>query len=259
MTVSPLAAGAVAGVSYSVVGEGSPVTVFAHGLGGDARETRPLANKVGGSRVLLSFRGHGDSDDLPPAGWDYDVLADDLLAVADKVGATRCVGLSLGGGALLRVLHRQPERFDKIAFVMPAVIDAAREDGAVLRLRVLGEAVAKQDVEAATDILLNELPAPIRERRGIAVLVRRRAAQLCSRTPPFPAGDDRPVEHRSQLASLSVPTLVIGQEADPLHQIDVARELAAALPGARLIELGPGGVFWNEAKTAQAALAEHLA
>jgi pimeloyl-ACP methyl ester carboxylesterase len=257
---APLAlqAGAVRGVSYAVVGEGGPVTVFAHGLGGSAAETRPLASRVGGTRVLLTFRGHGESADLPPEGWDYDLLADDLLAVADEVGATQAVGLSLGGGALLRALSRDAQRFDKLAFVMPAAIDAARVDGAALRLRSLAESVAAADVDAVTETLLSELPPEIRERRGVAVLVKRRAGQLCSRKPPMPSGDDRPLHDRTVLSTISVPTLVIGQEADPLHQIDVARELAEALPGGRMLSLPEGGVFWTTPRDAQDALSEHL-
>ncbi|MGB8650376.1 MAG: alpha/beta fold hydrolase, partial [Mycobacteriales bacterium] len=101
MTLAPAPAGRLGGVSFVALGEGDPVTVFAHGLGGSISETRPLATRVDGTRVLLDFRGHGDSD-LLVRGWDYDTLADDLLAVADAVGATRAVGLSLGAGALLR-------------------------------------------------------------------------------------------------------------------------------------------------------------
>lgn len=248
----------VAGVAFAVLGEGGPVTLFAHGLGGSAAETRPLAKSVLGTRVLLNFRGHGDSADLPPPGWDYDVLADDLLAVADEVGATQCVGLSLGGGALLRALSRDPQRFDRLAFVMPAAIDAARVDGAALRLRSLAVAVAAADVQAVAETLLSELPADVRGRRGVAVLVKRRAGQLCSRRPPMPSGDDRPLHDRSVLSTITVPTLVIGQEADPLHQIDVARELAQALPDGRMLDLPEGGVFWNFPRVAQQALAAHL-
>ena len=79
--------GRVGGVAFTVVGEGSPVTVFAHGLGGSSAETRPLASRTGGTRVLLDFRGHGTSDPLVD-GWDYDLLAEDLLAVADATGAS---------------------------------------------------------------------------------------------------------------------------------------------------------------------------
>jgi pimeloyl-ACP methyl ester carboxylesterase len=60
------------------------------------------------------------------------------------------------------------------------------------------------------------------------------------------------------LGRVTAPTLVIGQEGDPLHPIALARELADLLPNASLLELPEGGVFWTDAARVQAALADHL-
>lgn len=257
MTVAPAPAGVIGGVSYVCLGEGGPVTVFAHGLGGSVAETRPLATRVPGTRVLLDFHGHGDSAALD-GGWDYDLLADDLLAVADAVGATRAVGLSLGAGALLRALSRDPRRFERLAFVLPAAIDGTRRDGATLRLHRLGDAIAQCDAHAAAEILLEELPSSVRARRGVEILVRRRAVQLVTRPAPAPAFDDRPLPDRSLLGLLDVPALVLAQEDDSLHPQAIAHELHAALPASTLTVLPPGGVFWTAARDAQEALARHL-
>jgi pimeloyl-ACP methyl ester carboxylesterase len=258
MSVAALApVSRVQGLHVVVLGEGGPVTVFAHGLGGSVAESRPLATRVEGTRVLFDFPGHGDSADLE-RGWDYDLLADSLLAVADEVGATRAVGLSMGAGALLRALTRDPSRFDKLAFVLPAAIDGTRRDGATLRLRTLGDAIESSDADAAAEFLLGELPPSVRSRRGIEVLVRRRAAQLVARPAPQPAYDDRPLHDRSLFASLDVPTLVIGQEQDALHPVDLALELHGLLPKADLAVYPQAGVFWTAAREAQEALARHL-
>ena len=254
-TVVP--SGRVGEVAYTVLGQGGPVTVFAHGLGGSSAETRPLASRVPGTRVLLSFRGHGDSGPLP-GGWDYDVLAEDLRAVADETGATCAVGLSLGAGALLRLLVQTPDRFERLGFVLPAALDVARADGATVRLGKLGDAIDAGDVDAVTRILLTEVPEEVRDARGVHTLVRRRAQQLASRPAPRPLGDDRPLRDLTALLRVTVPALVIGQEADPLHRLDVAAELSTALPDARLLALPPGGVFWTAGRTATDALAAHL-
>lgn len=244
-------------VAWSVIGHGTPVTIFAHGLGGSTAETRPLAIRVTGTRVLLDFRGHGASGALP-GGWDYDLLADDLLAVADEVGATRAVGLSLGAGALLRALSRDPKRFARIALVLPAAIDATRTDGATLRLKRLGQAIDGDDVDAVTALLLGELPAEVQSRRGVESLVRRRATTLVDRPAPVPLHDDRPLLDRSVLARVTAPALVLAQAGDPLHRVDIATELTAALPAARLHVLPEAGVFWTAPREAQRVLADHL-
>ncbi|MCW2615136.1 MAG: putative hydrolase or acyltransferase of alpha/beta superfamily [Frankiales bacterium] len=253
-----LQSGRVAGVDFTVLGDGDgPVTVFAHGLGGTSGETRPLALKAPGTRVLLTFRGHGASDALVD-GWDYDVLAEDLLAVADHVGAEACVGLSLGCGALLRVLRDQPDRFARLAMIMPAALDSARTDGATVRLEQLGAAIDRGDVEAVTALLMTEVPAALRERKAVPLLLARRAAELVQRPAPVPRTADRPLADRSVLSAVTAPTLVVGQSDDRLHPLELAREVAAALPNAELLALPEGGVFWTCAAQAQAALAAHL-
>ena len=50
-------------------------------------------------------------------------------------GATRAVGLSLGAGALLRLLRETPTGSTGWRFVLPAALDVARADGATVRLR----------------------------------------------------------------------------------------------------------------------------
>lgn len=246
------------GVHADVLGSGAPVTVLAHGIGGSVSETRPLAARMRGTRVLLEFRGHGRSDALAGGGWDYDTLATDLRTVADATGATRAVGLSLGAGALLRVLAETPDRFDRLAFVLPAALDATRADGATLRLRALGAAIDAGDLEAVVDLLLHEVPAAVRERRGTRLLLTRRARQLLERPSPQPLADDRPLHGRAVLRLVQAPSLVVGQHGDPLHRLDVAAELAAALPAAQLLALPEGGVFWTAARQVQQALADSL-
>lgn len=247
----------VGGVAVDLVGDGLPVTVFAHGLGGSSAETRGLAARLSGTRVLLTFRGHGRSDALD-GGWSYDGLADDLLAVADATGADRVCALSLGSGALLRALTRDPHRFVRLACVLPAALDGDRTDGATLRVRQVGDAIDAGDVDAVAALLLADVPPEWRVRRGVAALLRRRAAALCERPAPRPMSAERPLTSRTALAGVPAPALVVAQQGDPLHSTEVAADLAAALPVSELLVLPPGGVFWSAARRAQDALAAHL-
>lgn len=247
----------VDGVRAMVLGSGDPVTVLAHGLGGSAAETRPLAARLRGTRVLLEFRGHGASAALP-GGWHYDLLAHDLGAVADAAGATRALGLSLGSGALLRLLLSRPERFERLAFVLPAAIDDQRADGATLRLQRLGAAIDGGELDTVSALLLEEVPAAARARRGTALLLRRRAAAMLERPSPQPLFADRPVRDVGQLRQVTAAALVVGQEGDPLHRLDVAVDLARALPHGQLLTVPPGGVFWTAPRVVQDALTAHL-
>jgi pimeloyl-ACP methyl ester carboxylesterase len=248
----------VQGVDVAVVGTGLPVTVFAHGLGGSSAETRPLAARVPGTRILLTFRGHGQSAPIP-GGWTYDDLADDLLAVADEFGATGAVGLSLGAGALLRLLRSHPDRFARLAFVLPAALDETREDLATERLLRLADAMIAGNEAQVVQLLLDDVPESVRHRGGTRLLVDRRARQLLAATPPYPRGSDAPLTDLLPLASVPAPALVVGQAGDALHPAAVAERLAGALPAGDLLLLEPGGVFWTATRQVQNALADHLA
>jgi 3-oxoadipate enol-lactonase len=248
----------VGGVDVTVVGSGLPVTVFAHGLGGSAAETRPLSLRTPGTRVLLTFRGHGASDGIP-GGWSYDDLADDLRSVADAFDATGAVGLSLGAGALLRVLSREPDRFARLAFVLPAALDETRDDLATERLLRLADAMIVGNEDLVVQLLMAEVPEAVRDRGGTRLLVDRRAKQLLSTTPPLPKQSEAPLPGFVSLEAVTAPALVVGQAGDALHPASVADRLAAALPAAELLQLEPGGVFWTATRTVQDALARHFA
>jgi pimeloyl-ACP methyl ester carboxylesterase len=208
--------------------------------------------------VLLTFRCHGASEVIE-GGWTYDDLADDLLEVADAFGATRAVGLSLGAGALLRLLSRTPDRFERLAFVLPAALDETRDDLATARLLRLGDALVAGDEEHVVSMLLEEVPLQMRDRGGVRILVDRRARQMLGSLPPYPRpGSDAPLHDLDVLSRVVAPALVIAQADDPLHPSPVATRLAAALPRADLLLLEPGGVFWTETRRAQDALATHL-
>jgi pimeloyl-ACP methyl ester carboxylesterase len=187
-------------------GSGSPVTVFAGGLGATIAETRVLASGVSGTRVFYDARGHGRTG-LPADGdWSYAALIRDLRTVADAHDATRAVGVSMGAAALLGVVAETPDRFSRNVFYLPAILDQPR--GPVPETDVAG------------------LPP-----EAIRGLLRALA-------------ETAPVADRALLAHVTAPCLVVGQEGDPTHPARIARDLAAALPDARLhVFAESGGLY----------------
>lgn len=226
-------------LEYLLAGRGDPVTVFAHGLGGTIPHTRPLASGVPGTRAFFHFRGHGNS--FQPLGFPgYAGLAADLAVVADHVGATRALGVSMGAAALLSLVSDQPRRFDRLVFVLPAVIDELRSDGVRRRLAEMSTAIANGTV---AEFVRTEIPAqvPIPEDYVAA-----RAAAL-DRLAEFVRGTAHAVavSDRSALAKVEVPTLVVGALGDPLHDVAVARDLAGLLPDARLHVFPDPAFVWT--------------
>ena len=196
-------------LEFITTGSGLPATVFAHGLTGSIETTRPFGSGVKGSRTFFHFQGHGGSAarDAAETSETYAALADELRAVADRVGATQALGVSMGAGALCSLLAQTPVRFERLVFVMPAVLDRLRSDDtddALDRLVAMAQGVDRRDL------------------RGLAA---------------------PPLTDRAVLAAVTAPALVIAQEQDPAHPVWVAEQLAASLPGARLVVLAPGGIL----------------
>jgi 3-oxoadipate enol-lactonase len=229
-------------------GSGRPVTVFAHGLAGGIAETRPLGSGVHGRRIFFQFRGHGRSAS-PPGRWTYLDLARDLRAVADLYGATRALGVSLGAGALCRLLADNPNRFDRAVFFLPAVLDQPRPTRSTERLADLLAALDSGDATEVAEVVAQEVPAQLRNTPAVWAYLRQRIEQLMRdglaeglTELPGPAA----ITDRAALGEVTAPALVIACRGDDVHPVEVAEQLAAALPNATLHVYDRPGVVWTE-------------
>ena len=229
-------------------GDDPPVTVFAHGLGSGIAETRPLGSAVNGRRIFFHFRGHGRS--AAPAGrWTYTDLARDLRAVADLSGATRALGVSMGAGALCRLLADNPGRFERVVFFLPAVLDTPRPLAAQHRLTALLEAVASGDAATVAEVISQEAPIQVRNTPAVWAFLRQRLDQLMR--DGLAAGlaslpEQVAVNDRAALRKVTAGALVIACRGDDQHPVVVAEQLAEVLPNAELYVYDRPGVIWTQ-------------
>lgn len=228
-------------------GRGDPHTLFVHGLAGSITTTRPYASRVAGTRSFVHLRGHGRSHVPEHEDWGYAELAAEVWSVADRLGARRALGVSMGAGALLAGLAEDPDRFERVVLVLPAAVDRPRDDEGMRRLRRLADHVEAGDVAPVAQHLLAEQPAQVREDPAVAAWCQEQAEQLVTtgvaaalRVLPRRV----PLVDRSALAAVTCPVLVVGQEDDDTHPVSVARELADLLPAGLLHVAGPGGIMW---------------
>lgn len=256
----PLLQSAETLVDYLVTGSGHPVTVFAHGLASAIDETRPFGSGVRGTKAFLHFRGHGASS-APETPWTYAALSEELLTVADHVGATRALGVSLGAGTLLRIAATQPDRFERLVLVLPATIDRPRHDPAVLRMRTMAEHVEARDLDEVAALLRSEQPEGARERPDVVAWSRKQARRLLDSTIARALRDlpeQHPLDDRDVLRRVASPVLVVGQHGDEAHPASIAEELADALPQARLSMFDAGGVLWTHRRELRELIAGFL-
>lgn len=220
---------------WRTVGTGSPITVVVPGLGATEGEARIAASGISGTRVIVTLPGHGAAPDPPADYWDYTRVAADVAEVADQTGATRALGVSLGAGAITRLLAGDPGRFDRVALLLPAVLDTARATPAVWALCGLAEAVERAERTGDERSLIERVSAEIPAGIEVGGHVRARVAALRRLGPALRALPDQVVlTDRTVLRAVSAPVMVISAVDDPLHAENVARSCASAFRHATL-------------------------
>ncbi|MGH8876606.1 MAG: alpha/beta fold hydrolase [Stackebrandtia sp.] len=232
-------------VTTLVRGAGEPATVFAHGLGADIADTRPLGSGVDGTKVFYTARAH---DGVETARFDYEALAADLRAVADEHGAGRALGVSMGAGALCRLVCDTPDRFERFVLFLPAVIDEPRGTGARDRLSALGQAIARGDTAAVHELIAAELPEAVRDTPAGRAYAAARVKILCRpsmRGIPARLAELVAVPDARLLSKVDSPVLVLGCRGDVAHPAAVAERLAALLPKSQLHIFDKPDVMWT--------------
>ncbi len=248
-------------IEYLSTGTGQPCTVFAHGLGGTIDTTRPFGSGVAGRRVFIHLRGYGASD-AGQSPWSYQAIGQDVRAVADHVRATRALGVSMGAGALCALLEETPTRFERVVFMLPAVLDRPRTDGSLDRLIQLRDLSEAGDLPGIEAYLLAEQPAQYQDTPAVRSWVTGHAKALAGvgslhalRALPHVV----PIAERAALRQVTAEVLVVGQEADVAHPAPLARELATLFTRSHLVVLPAGGALWGHRARVRALLSDFLA
>ncbi|MGI5126540.1 3-oxoadipate enol-lactonase [Pseudonocardia sp. CA-107938] len=220
--------------------EGAPVLVLAGSLGSTLEMWRPqVAALAGAFRIVrLDHRGHGGSP-APPGPYRMADLAEDVLALLDRLElpAVAWCGLSLGGMVGMYLGSTAPERLTSLTLCcttahFPDPQPWADRIAAVAAggTEPIADAVVARwftpDWAAAHPDQVAECRAMIADTDDAGYLACCQAIEVW--------------DHRDQLRSVAVPTLVIGGAEDLATPVEPhARTLADGIPGARL-EVVPG-------------------
>ena len=224
-------------------GEGEPTTVLAHGLSNNCRELAAFTPLVPGTKVRFCFRGHGHSD-APASGYHFEDFARDVDTVATAFGATRAIGTSLGAGAIANLLTREPDRFERLVFLLPASLDGPFAHKERF-LHAAGLLEGRTPQEAIEEILAD----PERAKRYFqAPWLRDFDRTMWEHGHPEGVArairevmEDYPVTDRELLRRVETPVLLMCLENDPVHPLELGRILHELLPNSELL------AFANEA------------
>ena len=180
--------------------------------------------------------------DTSSAAYTLEDMADDTVGLMDAIGvdAAHLVGVSMGGMIAQTVAIQHPERVRSLTSIMSttgerAVTTSSPEAQAVLFTAPPADRQGYEDNAARAFRVIGSPGFPFDEEA-----VRQRARRSFDRSYD-PMGVGRQFlaiyasgDRTSALAAVTIPTLVIHGELDPLIQLPAGRATAAAIPGAEL-------------------------
>ena len=248
-------------VHASVTGrDGGPVVVLSNSLGTTHRmwDAQLAAFEDRFRVVRYDTRGHGASP-VPDGPYAIDDLADDLVALLDRLGVERAhlVGLSLGGMTAMRVAARDPERVDRLVLLCTGIqlppASSWTDRAATVRAHGSGavaEAVVQRwftpafltahpDVRSASEAMVARTPA-----EGYA--------GCCEAIATLDLHDD--------LASITAATLAIAGADDPATPPAMLEEIAAQVKNGHLLVVSRAAHLANAERPdiITPAIIEHL-
>jgi len=228
---------------YERAGNG-PTILFVHGTAGDADSWTDQCARLSDRYMCVRYdrRGHSRST-RGTAPISYDTYADDAAALIEALGLAPCllVGSSSGGAIAVAVALRHPHLLRGLLVGEPPLFSLDRSAGdAMLRelLPRLDAALGSGGPEAGIDAFFEYVCAQF----WSSADPRRRGALRANAGIAFTDFEALSMDLTpSDLASVHVPTLVVGgTESLPAFR-SVARQLSSALPDARYVEFANSG------------------
>jgi pimeloyl-ACP methyl ester carboxylesterase len=257
-------------VSYRRAGNG-PGVLFIQGVGVIGEGWRPQLDGLGDRYTTISFDNQGLGETLlGPAPLTIEAMALDALAImdAEKIEQFHVVGHSMGGLIAQEVALRAPARVKSLALLCTFARgkQATRLTPAIvligLRTRLGTRAMRRN---AFLELVMPPALLATSDRAQLADKLKALFGRDLAEQPPIILKQLSAMAKYDASARLgqlaSIPSLVLSAELDRIALPSFGRELAAAIPGARFVQLpGAGhGVPIHAPGEVNALLAEHFA
>jgi pimeloyl-ACP methyl ester carboxylesterase len=233
-------------LNFDDVGPG-PVVALLHGFPLDNTMWEFQKAAIGAQyRVIaLDLRGHGKTA-APDGIYPIDDMAGDVIETLDALKITEPIvlgGLSMGGYVALSIAVRYPKRLRGL-MLMDTRATADTPETARVREDLARQVESSGSIESVAQAMVPVLfSSATRERR--ADLVARIADRMLQGNPRGVVGTLRGLATRpdrtADLGRITVPTLVLVGQDDAITLPDVARKLAAAIPGAQFVDVPNAG------------------
>jgi 3-oxoadipate enol-lactonase len=225
-------------LAVSVEGSGELV-LFLHGIRGNRRNWNPQLEVFSKRYRAAAWdaRGYGDSDDYE-GPLQFDHFLGDVLRVAEHFRAPKfhLVGLSMGGRIARNFALRYPDRLRSLTLINTTpgfdalssndvrrfVTERSKPDAQVIRSLLSSKARPEA---------LGELTDSLSRLRQMSFVKTLQASVAQDRSAP--------------ISNIRVPTLVIVADEDSVYPVEIARDMAARIPGSELAIIHGAGHLSN--------------
>lgn len=257
-------------VSYRRAGNG-PAVLLIQGVGVIGEGWRPQLDGLGDRYTTIPFDNQGLGETvLGPAPLTIEAMALDALAImdAEKIERFHVVGHSMGGLIAQEVALRAPARVKSLALLCTFARgkQATRLTPAIvligLRTRLGTRAMRRN---AFLELVMPPALLAASDRVQLTEQLRALFGRDLAEQPPIilkQLGAMAKYDASTRLGQLAhIPSLVMSAELDRIALPSFGRELAAAIPGARFVQVaGAGhGVPIHSPDEVNALLADHFA
>ena len=225
------------------MGKGEPL-VLLHGFPLDRRMWEAQVAEFSPHRRVIApdLRGFGQS--VSEESFTIELLADDVHHLLASMDAIPCIlgGLSMGGYTALAYVRKYPADLRGLILVdtKAAADDPQQKEG---RAKMI-ELVRREGARAVADQMLPRLVAEDvpRTRPAVARAVRAMMEACPAKTieHALAAMRDRP-DRTAELASISIPSLIVVGDADVITPVAVAQSMQMQIPNAMLAVIRGAG------------------
>ena len=250
---------------YEIHGEGEPLLLIM-GLGGDA--TGWMLQIPAFSRffkvVAFDNRDVGRSS-LAKGSYSVADMAEDTAGLMDALGIEKAhiLGGSMGGAIAQELVLNHPDQVSRL------ILACTMGHFARFRINMLEPAIFIKKHDPTNKVFLAEMLFQCMTHDFLKNPEAVDRMLNMMQNPPFPQSTEAFIRQANavstfdaldRLGAVRVPTLVLAGDQDILTPPWAARELAAAIPGAKLqiLEGGAHGFFWEIPEKTNQAVIEFL-
>ncbi len=229
---------------YEKEGRGFPF-LFLHGLGGSIDANKYLIEEITDmEKIYVDMRGHGRTHPLGTVeNLNFRQFSKDTRNLINHLGISKLIigGISMGAAVSIRFTLDFPEMVKGLILIRPAWLNCKNPKN-LNYFKMIINLLEKYSPEEAIKYLIDNPDYQDLERKYPAV-ARTLADQILSENAKdyyyrlISLPNSIPYEDPHELSKITIKTLIIGTELDPIHPFSIARQLTKNIHDSSLYEV----------------------